>query len=111
MTPKRHFEIIWTLGRLFLALKNKNLIFFSLFFISALSDQQAIPPLPALSPPNSFLLSKTPFMSFNEKFLPKKRLTHLPPLINSHTAHKSLKKSVAVLTAFHGYDQSTGKFN
>ena len=50
-------------------------------------------------------------MSFNENFLPKKRLTHLPPLINSHTAHKSLKKSVAVLTAFHGYDQSTGKFN
>ena len=83
-----------------------SLFFFSLFF-SALSDQQAIPPLPALSPPNSFLLSKTPFMSFNEDFLPKKRLTHLPPLINSHTAHKSLKKSVAVLTAFHGYDQST----
>ena len=46
-------------------------------------------------------------MSFNEDFLPKKRLTHLPPLINSHTAHKSLKKSVAVLAAFHGYDQST----
>ena len=46
-------------------------------------------------------------MPFNEDFLPKKRLTHLPPIVNSQTAHKSLKKSVALLTAFHGYDQST----
>ena len=83
------------------------LVDYVFFLFSALSDQQTIPPLPPLSPLNSFLVSKTPFMSFNENFLPKKSLTHLPPLVNSHTAQKSLKKSVAVLSAFHGYDQST----
>ena len=81
------------------------MIHFYLFF-SALSDQEKIPPLPALSPPNSFLANKTSLFSFNEDVLPKS-LSHLPPLINSHTAHKSLKKSVAALTAFHGFDQSS----
>ena len=71
-----------------------------------LSDHQSIPPLPPLSPPNSFPMTKTPFMSYGpQKSLQK--LNTLPPLMSSHKAQKALKKSVAVLTAFHGYDLST----
>lgn len=65
-----------------------------------------IPPLPPLSPPNTFSISKTPFLSFNEHHAAKS-LTELPPLLNSQSAYKSLRKSVATLAAFHGYDMST----
>ena len=83
-----------------------------------LGDQvQSIPPLPPLSPPNSFPVSRTPFMqstSLNHHHHHKSSSTTslnmpppLPALVHSHQAHKSLKKAVAALSAFHGYESSS----
>ena len=68
----------------------------------------SIPPLPSLSPPNSLAVSKTPFLTFKDR--PRRpsvgEANLLPDFMTKSQAHSCLKKSVAKLCAFHGYDQS-----
>lgn len=69
-------------------------------------DLSQIPPLPPLSPPNRFPMAKTPFMSTPSTSQNCGKLLNLPCL-SQKQARVKLKKSVAVLSAFHGYEQST----
>lgn len=68
--------------------------------------EQIIPPLPSLTAPNACSIGRTPF-SHLEPVQPLSLQPSLPPLIHPKQAHSSLRKSVAAVTAFHGFDQST----
>ena len=86
-----------------------------------------IPPLPSLTAPNTCPISRTPFShlelpvpsssilssssssssNISSQICLTSQRPQLPPLIHPKQAHSSLRKSVATLAAFHGFDQST----